>query len=118
MIEAVSKMALDFNQRGDISMVGLLKESGYADNPSKITQEDLTEQFRKHPELIETWVIQSDDKRTSSGWFIKEPENSLTRNKAWVVGFYPIGDTNEFLYAAEACGFYVKMEAEQIRHDT
>lgn len=95
-------------------MVALLKESGYTAIHTDITEKELSEYFRTHPDLIETWQLESDDKRTGEGWYIKEPGDSFTKSKQWVVGFYPNGETREFREAAEACGFYVKMEAEEI----
>ncbi|WP_136525382.1 hypothetical protein [Geomonas ferrireducens] len=114
-IELVCRMALEFENRGNISMVGLIRKSGYPAIHDQITENEFSEYFRNHSELIETWLAESDNKRTSSGWYIKEPGDSFTKSKQWVVGFYPNGETREFHEAAEACGFYLKMEAEEIR---
>jgi hypothetical protein len=114
-IKSVCRMALDFEETGNISMVALLKKSGYTAIHSDITEKELSEYFRNHPDLLETWLMESDNKRTSAGWYIKEPGDSFTKSKLWVVGFYPDGETREFHEVAEACGFYVKMEAEEIR---
>jgi hypothetical protein len=115
IIESVCRMALTFQEEGDISMVVLLEKSGYATIHTQVTENELTDYFRTHSELIETWLTKSDNKRTSAGWYIKEPGDSFTKSKLWVVGFYPNGEVREFSEAAEACGFYVKMEAEAIR---
>lgn len=114
-IESICRMALNFETRENISMVALLKESGYTAIHTDITEKELSEYFRNNPDLIETWLLETDNKRTSVGWYIKEPGDSFTKSKQWVVGLYPTGEIKEFREAAEACGFYVKMEVEEIR---
>jgi hypothetical protein len=113
--EALCRMALQFKMRGNISMIALLTESGYLENYPQITEEHLTEYFRKHKELIEPWLIVSVDNRSGKGWYIEEQEGGFIRGKSWIVGYYPGDDKRKFKNEAEACGFFVKKWAEDIR---
>ena len=113
--DALCRIALQFKMRGNISMIELLMESGYLENYPQITEEHLTEYFRDHQELIEPWLIESVDNRSGKGWYIEEQEGSFIRRKSWIVGYYPGNDKHTFKNEAEACGFFVKKWAEQIR---
>jgi hypothetical protein len=115
IIESICRMALDFKEHGNISMVVLLKKSGYVAFHTEITENKLSEYLRNHTDLIDTWITESDNKRTSAGWYIKEIEDRFKKSKIWTVGYYPNGKVREFSEGADACGFYVKMEVEEIR---
>lgn len=114
--EALCRMALEFKVKGKISMIALLTESGYLENHSQITEERLTEYFRDHQELIEPWLIESVDNRSGKGWYIEVQEGGFIRSKSWTVGNYPGNDKRKFKNEAEACGFFVKKWAEELRH--
>ena len=116
--EAVCKMAKDFGERDNVSMIALLEESGYLENADQITEARILEYLQHHPGLVTTWVLQSENKRTDSGWYIRAPHDSDIHQDAWVVGFYPAGETREFRDGASACAFYVKQEIEKIRGNT
>ncbi|GAM07885.1 hypothetical protein OR1_00154 [Geobacter sp. OR-1] len=92
------------------------KESGYLENYSQITEEHLTEFFKVHRELIEPWLIESVDNRSGKGWYIQEQEGGFIRSKSWIVGYYPGNDKRKFKNETEACGFFVKKWAEELRH--
>ena len=115
-IKALCEIAKEFEEKGNVSESVLLTESGYLQNPGQINEAHMAEYLRNHRELIDTWLLQSMNKRTSLSWYLKSPVDYSNRHKVWVVGFYPDGEVREFQDAADACGFYVKQEVEQIRH--
>ncbi len=109
-------MAKELEVRGDVSEIVLLRESGYLENPDLITEADILEYLRRYPALMDAWLLQSQNKRTPQGWYIKSPADNDSRSNVWVVGFYPGGEIQDFRDGASACAFYVKQEAEEIRH--
>ena len=106
-------MPKDFRDRGNISMVGLLEESGYLESSDKITEEALEDYFKENNELIEDWLLESMDTRSSPAWYFKSPTDH-TRADNWTVGFYPDGDIYKFNEGYKACAFYVKRFLEKL----
>ena len=110
-VKAVCQMPKDFQEKGGVSMVTLLKESGYLRNADSVTEQLLTEYFNQHPDLIDAWVSDSEDTRSSPNWYLRKPTDS---NEQWVVGLFPDGTTHRFSHAAQACAFYVKRYLEML----
>ena len=93
VIEKLCQMPLACRERGDVSMADLLAESGYTDCPDDITEGDLEKHIREHPDLIQLWLVESEDQRCTPAWYLKAPaEGSPARG--WVVGFYPGGSAS------------------------
>ena len=105
-------MPRDFHERGDVSMVTLLKESGYPQVAESITEQLLEVYFEKHQDLIDVWVRNSEDTRGSPDWYLSKPTGS---EKQWIVGFFPDGPTRRFSQGAQACAFYVKRYLETLK---
>jgi hypothetical protein len=112
--DAVSMMPQDFRRLGNMSMLGLLRASGYLTCPEAITEELLERAFVAQPERIDAWVLLSEDKRTSEGWYIRPPRACYI-GATWEVGYHPNGPRQTFPGAARACAFFVKREAEDLR---
>ena len=111
-LKAVCQMPRDFQERGDVSMVTLLKESGYPQIAESITEHLLEVYLEKHPDLIDAWVRNSEDTRGSPDWYLSKPTGS---DKQWIVGFFPDGPTRRFSQRGQACAFYVKRYLETLR---
>jgi len=107
-------MAADHYELGNVSMVDLLKSSGYLQEPSTVQEEALEAGLRAHPELIETWVRYSVDKRTSSGWYLRAPFD-LRDSAGWFVGHLPDQPERSFPDGFKACSFFIKQEIEAIQ---
>ena len=116
--EAVCNTARDFERRCNVSMIALLKESGYLENFNEVTEARILEYLQQHPDLVGTWVLYSENKRTDGGWYILTPRDSQIPPNVWAVGFYPAEETREFPDGASACAFFVKQEVESIRGNT
>ncbi len=112
--EAVCRMARDFYRLGNVSMIGLLESSGYLSCPGVVAEELLERAFAGQPELIDAWVVESQNKRTSEGWYIRGIEES-PGGAIWEVGYHPHGARRTFSNRARACAFYVKADVEHLR---
>ncbi len=61
-----------FKSLGNQTFNNLLKDSGCLEISSQIQESDILDAITKHPEIIKSWFSWSEDKRVSSGWFLKE----------------------------------------------
>ena len=106
-IAKICRMPRDFRTRGDVSMVELLQESGYAEYRELITEDLIREYVDTHRENIAAWQRYSDDQRCGPSWFF--------RNKT--IGHVPISGKieleKEYPSEAEACAAYIKRMMEQ-----
>ena len=92
-------------------MYSLLKESGYFEMYDQVSEADIVEELKKHPELIDDWLMLSEDKRTSGWCFTQE-------NQKYSVGYYPRTPNfrlTTYPKAKEACAAFIKLEIEAIR---
>jgi hypothetical protein len=103
-----------FHSLGNASMFSLLQGTGYFGLHDHISEHDIREALLRCPECIQEWMRYSEDKRTSSGWYITENDE----------GCYEVGDVTErgdlqqrLVYAdpIDACAAFVKREIENIR---
>ncbi|MCE9582025.1 MAG: hypothetical protein K8T20_05860 [Planctomycetes bacterium] len=109
LVRAVARMALDFQSRSDVSMKTLLEASGYLAAPDAASVERLEMEFKRHPDLVESWLRNSDDTRSSPAWYVRSLGDS------WEVGRCPGGPQEEFRDLTVACATYVKRHVEQMR---
>jgi hypothetical protein len=96
----------------DKSFYTLLKESGYFEDYDKISEEDIYQELLNHPEAIDQWEGWSDDKRTTSGWYLRKKDN------IYIVAFFPKNDSVkpiEFSDPAKACAVFIIKELEDTR---
>jgi hypothetical protein len=95
------------------SIYTLLKKSGYFELHNQINEADIIEQLTQHLECIDGWLRLSENKRSSSGWYFKQDDNSK-----YVVGYFPLKENlgvTEYLDKVEACAAFIKREIEDIR---
>lgn len=104
VIAAIGRMPREFRRRKDVSMVALLKESGYLRARSEVTVATLQIHFASHQEDLDGWVSSSRDNRSSPAWYVVEPRGS---DATWVVGRHPGSQREHFENGAEACAVYV-----------
>ena len=102
-----------FNSVGNMSIYNLLKETGYFEIHDKISVESIRNTLAKSPESVEDWILYSEDKRSSSGWYFKQEDN-----QRYIVGFLG-GKGNsshdEYSNRLEACAIFIKHEIDNIR---
>jgi hypothetical protein len=90
------------------SVLDLVADSGYFEQPDALTVEGVSAYLRDHSELIHSWLLYSSDKRTGSGWYFDEP-----RPGEYVVGYYPGGPRGEFHDATSACAEFIWRELSE-----
>jgi hypothetical protein len=110
--EMVCRIASDFNRIGTVSVLDLLRSSGYLQDPIALLEYHLEDVLRSYPELIDEWLRFSEDKRESNGWYLLRPS---TETAEWIVGHYPKGLERRFLDRFKGCAFFVKQEIEAYR---
>jgi hypothetical protein len=107
VVSAIGRMPIEFKSRGDVSMLRLVRESGYLANQSLVTVELLSAHFSEHPEDLDAWHSKSLDNRGSPAWYLLDPGDTNSRGK-WVVGFFPGENREYFDHGEDACALFVK----------
>ena len=104
----------DLKKIGNISFYDLLKRTGYFELHKRVNENIICRALEVNIECISEWITYSEDKRCSSGWYIKKESNDN-----YLVGYYPHNDkkhTNKiFSNRIEACASFIKHEIEEIR---
>jgi hypothetical protein len=114
--EAVCRMASDFYRLRNLSILDLLKSSGYVEEHDAITEQHLHIVFEANPELIRPWFILSEDKRTKYGYYLLPPGVSPNKGSDWVLGYHPGGKEERLPDGPTACARFVKFEVEDLRY--
>jgi hypothetical protein len=117
-VDAVCRMPIAFQARGNVSMVGLIVESGYSSLADDVTELLLEEHLRRHPELVPVWVRYSDDQRCTPAFGISGPSTVCDPATNWRV-FYRDRDAanrwdRTFPDPFTACAFFIKRNAERL----
>jgi hypothetical protein len=92
--------------KGRKSMRQLVEETGV--DTRDLRAEALEPVLRKNPELIEEWQRWSENRRTSSGWFL------AIENGSPVVGHMPDRSRQAFPDLASACAEFIAREIGDI----
>jgi hypothetical protein len=98
-------------QRG-ASFVSLLQEVGYFEIADQINEAGIFEAVSQNPNVVDSWLSLSADKRSSSGWyFLKNESNN------YVVGYYPENSVEQLKYTDgdKAYAAFIVRELEEIR---
>jgi hypothetical protein len=117
MVDALCRMPIAFKDRGDISMVALLRESGYDAVNSGISERDVEAHLRRNPDLVQTWVAFSEDQRCSPAWYLAKPGAGLDGKDGWRVGYHTSGQWSPerlFPDEYEACAFFIMRIVQQL----
>src|SRR4051812_10684982 len=59
--------------RGGLTLRDAVARSGFANLCSSLDTESLIPLLRSDPNLVKEWLMYSENKRTSGGWYVKEP---------------------------------------------
>lgn len=97
-------------------MLQLIEESGYVSDPTSVTSAALEEEFEHHPDLIDAWLIECGDTRSSVYPWLRPP--AISKSEKWVVG--PCASAaeetwEEFESGPKACASYVKLYLERMK---
>lgn len=113
-IEKIVHLAYDYRKRGNISSLNLLKESGYLEFPDQIGEEEIAAILKLYPNLINEWLLWSENKRSTPTWFFTKDNDD---------GWYFVGHSPESKEFEEintkdefkACTAFIKREVERLR---
>jgi hypothetical protein len=114
IIEAICRMPAEYERRGNVSMIELLRESGYLKADWELTEVLLQTYLSEHPEAIEAWLAESRDQRVSEGWYLQDPEATGIRGR-WLVGYYPNGPRMNYSDGVRACAAFIKQYVARMR---
>lgn len=109
-LELICRLPCDYHKIQTKSMIQLVSESGYLQNNIALSTEAIENYLRSHPELVKEWITYSEDKRSSSGWYL---EVNKSENSA-IVGFHPKGEVFKFSDQFKACAKYIDLEVKEL----
>ena|ERR1035437_3711140 len=113
ILNKVISLSTEFYNKRNVSIYTLLMETGYFEMYEQINETDILYELTIHPEFINKWFSWSENKRSRSGWYIKQNDNST-----YAVGYFPANrDIPQLLYwdIKEACAAFIIREIEEIR---
>jgi hypothetical protein len=88
-----------------LSIRDALSRSGYVENRAKLLESDLASILSNEPDLANTWVQYSEDKRTSGGWYVDRDTLSIGTLE-------DPDDIKEYTSLPEAVAAYVLVELD------
>jgi len=105
-----------FHSLGNISIFSLLEETGYFELHDQISEGDIRTALLCWPECLQEWIQYSEDKRSSSGWYLTLDDEGLYETAYFDIKAVP-NTTNRVEYesAVDACAAFIKHEIESIR---
>jgi len=112
-INKIISLSTEFYNKRNVSIFTLLKETGYFEKYNQINENDILYELTIYPEFINKWFCWSENKRSRSGWYIKQNENNT-----YSVGYFPANRNIpqlEYFDIKEACAAFIIREIEEIR---
>ena len=91
-------------------MLELFHRSGYSGQEA-LTVGEIEHYLRDHPELIDSWLLESQDTRASAAWYFMKPRE---QSQTWIVGFCPGTESHEFSDKYRACAVYIDKFIENL----
>ena len=108
IVANICRIPVDYKTLRTFSVIELVQRSGIINEPQALNTENVINYLRAHSELIEAWLIHSDDQRCSPSWYFYKVEDGK-----WVVGYSPeIGHSEHgerlfFQDQFEACANFI-----------
>ena len=112
LTQRICQLPRDFLEVGNLSIVDLLRRTGYYDNRELLTTQGIQVYLRSHPGLLDDWIGYSEDKRTSRGWYLER--NTDSKPPRYILGYLPRGEETEFTSAEVACSEFIIREVGEI----
>ena len=109
VVGGICELPVQFKARRTVSVSQLVDESGYRTDPGTLTVDEVSRHLHKHPDLIEAWLAYSEDKRTSSGWYLTRRSDDI-----FEIGYYPEGERIVVAGHAAACAEFIVREVRSI----
>ena len=98
----------------NLSPTNLLKQCGYFELFDKVTTDEISDYLISNPEIVDSWLLFTEDIRHSPAWGLGHKDNK------WTVTLAKSGKVlEEFEYEDKipACTKMIKMTVESIRLD-
>lgn len=109
VVARICEIPIELKARGDVSVLHLVRESGFGTQHAIVTVDALGKYLQAKPALIDAWFEYSEEKRTSSGWYIlQRPDGQFE------VAFFPKGESLIIANRASACAEFVLREVRAI----
>jgi len=99
---------------GRMSMYELLRQTGYFEMHNQVSESGIRQTLVRHPECIDDWISYSEDKRTSSGSYIKQEDGTRYKVGCFSEKSGKAIDTS-YIDRTDACAAFIKHEIEDIR---
>lgn len=107
VVERLCNLPIEFHERGNISSMQLVLDSGVLDDPAEFRHDVIKQHLQRHPELVDEWARWSADKRCSSGWYLCVDERGI------IVGYVPGGLRIPFADPISACADFIIKEISE-----
>ena len=111
ILEAIYSLPVEFKLRGSVSLLQLVRETGYPGRWAEIRVDELRSGIANREGIIAVWQQYSREKDADWGWYFQGPHQ----------GFYLTGSRTRSLEgpvntrdAAEACAYFIKAELDSI----
>jgi hypothetical protein len=109
VVAAICHLPVRFKVRNSASMLTLVEESGYRAAPDLLSVDVVSAYLAERPSLVDAWLKYSQDKRTSSGWYVTEQSTGTCE-----VGYYPNGERVSVYGRVPACAEFIVREVRAI----
>jgi hypothetical protein len=113
MIEAICRLPQTLRAREDSSWNSLLTEVGFIRGSTTLDPAVIVSYLEAHPDLIEAWLGYSEDKRTSSGWYITQAGAA-----GYEIGHFPHGPRLTVATPAAAVAQFIVRELSSMSPTT
>ena len=111
ILEAVYALPVGFKLRANVSLLQLVRETGYPDRREEIGVDAIRSGLAGREGIVAVWLAYSAEKDADWGWYFQGPHQ----------GFYLTGSRTRSLEgpvntrdAAEACAYFIKAELDSI----
>ena len=111
ILEAIYSLPVGFKLRGSVSLLHLVRETGYPGRRAEIGVDEIRSGIAGRTGIIAVWQEYSGEKDADWGWYFQGPHQ----------GFYLTGSRTRSLEApintrdvAEACAYFIKAELDSI----
>ena len=101
-------MPATFYANRNVSFIELVRDVGIWRHRRELTRDAIASALRAHPELIDSWLLWSMNKRTGSGWYFEQQDDG------YVVGYFPKGQELRFEDIAVGCTEFILREVSAI----
>lgn len=110
VISNVCRLCVDYKTVGKMSINDWVRASGWLLHRGSISLDDIKAFLKAAPELVDGWLLYSEDKRCDSGWYFTNDE---------MPGYFAVGhfgsntgmtDVTKYRDSVEACANFILKE--------